>query len=147
MGFGQHFSDASHGFQGVGIGVQADGIGHGVHAIHLTDDTVVTGTKLYPGYIFYPEQVAVIIFDNDVLEFVRGGQTAFNPGRILEFLVLFRRPGTNGTCRGLDVLTLDGGLDIRCGYPQLRHLHRIQPNSHGQFRAVLADVGNALDSL
>ena len=85
--------------------------------------------------------------DDDLLELLRGRKPARGPDRVGELLARRRRRGADLPRRGLEVLLLDRGIDVRRGQPELGDLVRVDPDAHPVLRAAdQVDLGDALDA-
>ena len=147
---GQHFLDFCNRIEGIGIGGQGHRVGDGFAALAFVQEVgqrrVHTGAFIHFGNVLQFQDAAVACTDDDVAEFFRRLQTALGAGGVFELLVVLRRTGTDGADRRLDVLGLDGVLDIGNGDAFLGHQVRFQFHAHGVFRPVFINGRNAFDT-
>ena len=108
LGLFDNFPHPCHRLHGVGIIGEHDAEAHGGSAVALGNNIVVLLAFLYPGYILQPHKGAIVAIglDDDVTEFLRGGETSLDLAGVLLFLSVVHRHAAYGTGRSLDILLI-----------------------------------------
>ena len=139
------FTDRLH---GVGITRELDAEADSRIAVELRDDGFRLGARLDLRDILEADELAVTVrLDDDVAEFLRRRQAAFDLAGHLLFLAVVDRHGADRTGRGLDILLLDGSRDVGDRKAQFCELVWIEPDAHRVVGAEYLDIADAVDAL